>query len=57
MDKTIGIYIRCLQERIKYLQAKSDSKASIELYTLEIVIEDLQEMGGLQRFSYWKMAS
>lgn len=60
MSRTIGIYVSCLQKRIEYLQSKQRTtcvekdKSDVEMYTLEIVIEDLQELGKIHRFSYWK---
>ena len=60
MDKTTENYIKCLHKRIEYLQSKESyrkDESGIEVYTLEIVIEDLQELGGTERFSYWKDVS
>lgn len=56
MEKTTENYIKCLEKRIEYLQT-TNPKDSIEIYTLEVVIEDLREMGGTERFSYWKAVS
>jgi len=54
VEKNIEDYIKCLEKRIKYLQTSTNKdSSSIEMYALEIVIEDLKELGESSRFSYW----